>query len=55
VAQTLADNAAGRRDALSGVSTDEELVNLIQYQTAYQAAARIITTADEMLQTILNI
>lgn len=55
VAQTLADNAAMRRESLSGVNTDEELVSLIRYQTAYSAAARIITTADEMLQTILSI
>lgn len=55
VARTLADNAAARRESLGGVSTDEELVQLIRYQSAYQAAARVITTADELLQTLLAI
>lgn len=55
VARTLADNAASRRESLGGVSTDEELVKLIQYQSAYQAAARVITTADELLETLLAI
>lgn len=55
VAQSLRDGAASRRESLSGVSTDEELINLIQFQTTYQAAARIITTADELLQTVLSI
>lgn len=55
VASTLANNAASRRESLGGVSTDEELVKLIQYQSAYQAAARVITTADELLETLLTI
>jgi len=55
VARTLADNAASRRDSLAGVSTDEELVKLIQYQSSYQAAARVITTADELFQSLLAI
>ena len=38
----------------SGVSLDEETTNLIQYQHAYQAAARAITTQDSMLDTIIN-
>ncbi len=37
----------------SGVSTDEELVNLSQAQTAYAAAARIATTVNDMIQTLL--
>ena len=42
------------RESVSGVSIDEEMVNLVRYQNAYQAAAKLITTADEMMQTILN-
>lgn len=38
----------------SGVNLDEEMLNLLMYQRAYQGAARIITTADEMLQTLLQ-
>jgi flagellar hook-associated protein 1 FlgK len=41
--------------SLSGVSVDEELVQMIQFQTAYQAAARVVTAADEMLQSLLGI
>jgi flagellar hook-associated protein 1 FlgK len=36
------------------VSLDEEMINLIKFETAYNAAAKLITTADQMLQTILN-
>jgi len=42
------------RESVSGVSIDEEMVNLVKYQNAYQAAAKLITTADEMMQSILN-
>jgi len=42
------------RESISGVSIDEEMVNLVKYQNAYQAAAKLITTADEMMQAVLN-
>ena len=42
------------RESISGVSIDEETVNLIKYQNAYQAAAKLINTADEMMETILS-
>lgn len=41
------------RDATSGVSLDEEMANLIKFQHAYSAAAKLISTSDEMLQTLL--
>ncbi len=50
----LASQAELRRSSVSGVSIDEELVQLIRFQNAYSAAARLVTTADEMLQTILD-
>ena len=37
------------------MSLDEEAVNLMKQQTAYQAAARLITTVNEMMQTLLAI
>lgn len=42
------------RDATSGVSLDEEMANLIKFQHAYSAAAKLITTSDEMMQALLN-
>ncbi|HQY87080.1 MAG TPA: flagellar hook-associated protein FlgK [Tepidisphaeraceae bacterium] len=44
-----------QRDAVSGVSLDEEAIQLMQYQRAYQGAARLITTTNEMMQTLMNI
>lgn len=41
-------------DAITGVDTDEEMINLIEFQAAYEANAKMITAIDEMLQTILN-
>jgi flagellar hook-associated protein 1 FlgK len=43
-----------QRESVSGVSLDEEMINLIKFQNAYTAAARMITTADEMMQTIMQ-
>ncbi|MBU0720733.1 flagellar hook-associated protein FlgK [bacterium] len=41
--------------SVSKVSIDEEMTNLIKYQTSYGAAAKIITTIDQMMQTLLGI
>jgi len=43
------------RDSISGVSLDEEMSNLIKYEQAYQAASRMISVADELIQTVLNL
>ncbi len=42
------------RSSVSGVSLDEEMANMIQYQHAYQANAKIISTVDELLDLIIN-
>lgn len=42
------------RDAVSGVSLDEEMTNLIQFQHAYQANAKLISTVDELLDVVVN-
>jgi flagellar hook-associated protein 1 len=42
------------RESVSGVSLDEEMVNLIKFQHAYDAAAKLISTTDELLVTIIN-
>jgi len=44
-----------QRDAASGVSLDEEAVALLIYQRGFEAAARLITVADELMQTVLNL
>ena len=44
----------GKRQELSGVSLDEELTYLIKFQHAYNAAAKALTTADSMLNKIIN-
>jgi flagellar hook-associated protein 1 len=43
------------RDNSSSVSLDEEMTNLIKFQHAYAAAAKLITTADEMLEALLAV
>jgi len=43
-----------RRQSVTGVSLDEEMANLIKYQHSYSAAARMISTTDQMLDTIIN-
>ncbi|MGD8715929.1 MAG: flagellar hook-associated protein FlgK [Desulfobacterales bacterium] len=43
-----------QRQSISGVSLDEEMMNLVKFQHAYDSAAKLIATADEMMQTVLN-
>jgi flagellar hook-associated protein 1 FlgK len=42
------------RESNSGVSLDEELTNLVKYQRSYQASAKLITTATDMMDTIIG-
>ena len=42
------------RQSASGVSLDEEMVQLMRYQRAYEAAARLVSVVDEMLDTLIN-
>jgi flagellar hook-associated protein FlgK len=44
-----------RRSSISGVSIDEEMINLIKYQQAYAVSAKLISTLDQMLDVLVNI
>jgi flagellar hook-associated protein 1 FlgK len=51
---SMVNRLENQRQEISGVSLDEEMVNLVKFQHAYNAAAKIITTVDEMMQTLLG-
>jgi flagellar hook-associated protein 1 len=43
-----------QRESVNGVSLDEEAANMLKYQRSYQAAVRLMTTVDEMMDRIIN-
>jgi flagellar hook-associated protein 1 FlgK len=53
--ENLINELNNRREAVSGVSLDEEATDLIRFQRSYEAAARLIKVTDELLQTILEL
>lgn len=53
--QAILGQVTAQRDSYSGVSLDEEAISLMQYQKAYEAAARFLKIADEMTQTIISL
>ncbi|MDB5296533.1 MAG: FlgK, partial [Phycisphaerales bacterium] len=53
-AQGVVDTLSSQRESLSGVSLDEEAVNLMREQRAFQGAARLITAVNEMMDVVLN-
>jgi flagellar hook-associated protein 1 len=54
VEKTLLDNTVARRESLSGVNLDEEAADLIRFQQAYQALARIIQTSQTLFESLIN-
>jgi flagellar hook-associated protein 1 FlgK len=54
-ADTYATTLEGQKASISGVNLDEEAINMIQYQRAYQASAKFIATIVELLEILVNI
>lgn len=54
-ASVVRDSLEAQRAGVSGVSIDEESINLLNYQRQYQAAARLISLADELTKQLINL
>jgi flagellar hook-associated protein 1 FlgK len=52
--QLILTQLQDQRGSISGVSLNEEAANMIQFQRAFDAAARVVTTIDQMLATVIN-
>jgi flagellar hook-associated protein 1 FlgK len=50
---SMVQNLENYRQEVSGVSLDEEMINLVKYQHGYNAAAKLITTANEMIDSLI--
>lgn len=51
----LLTQMTNKREAISGVSIDEEMINLIKYQNGYNAAARLCSVASQLADTLINL
>ncbi|MEZ4253148.1 MAG: flagellar basal body rod C-terminal domain-containing protein [Polyangiales bacterium] len=54
-ASAAVDQVEALRESVSGVSVDEEMVDLVRFQRGYQAALKVVQTADEMLGELMNL
>ncbi|HAN10043.1 MAG TPA: flagellar hook-associated protein FlgK [Clostridiales bacterium] len=52
--EVLVNQIENKRNEIAGVSIDEEMTNIMKYQHAYNASARVVTMIDGMLDTIIN-
>jgi flagellar hook-associated protein 1 FlgK len=52
--QRIEQLVRSQRDAVSGVSLDEEMANLMKYQRAFQASSRVFETIDNLLDVVVN-
>ncbi|MDD4360268.1 MAG: flagellar hook-associated protein FlgK [Syntrophaceticus sp.] len=53
--EALVTQLNNRKESISGVSLDEEMTNMIQYQNAYMAAAKLVNVIDEMTRVLINL
>jgi flagellar hook-associated protein 1 FlgK len=54
IQQKATDSLDSSRQSYSGVNTDEEMASMVEFQHAYEAAARFMTAIDSMLDTLIN-
>ncbi|PID77958.1 MAG: flagellar hook-associated protein FlgK [Deltaproteobacteria bacterium] len=52
--ETMVQKLTDDRDSISGVSLDEEMINLMKFQHAYTVASKLLSVSDEMLQTLVS-
>jgi flagellar hook-associated protein 1 len=52
--KTILNNLSNLRESVSGINLDEEMANMVAFQHGYNAAARVISTMDKMLEVIIN-
>ncbi|MBX9840158.1 MAG: hypothetical protein K2X69_17805, partial [Silvanigrellaceae bacterium] len=53
--QIIYDRLKAQRESVAGVSLDDEAANLLKYQHLFTASSKVITTADEMYKTVLDL
>ena len=51
----MVNQLEAQRQSASGVNLDEEAVNMVQYQKSYEAAAKMISVASDLLDTLMGI
>ncbi len=51
---SIAKSLSDQRESVSGVSLDEEAANMVKFQRAYQASARMMSVMDDLLNTVIN-
>jgi flagellar hook-associated protein 1 FlgK len=51
----ILNNLTNQRESISGVSIDEEMINLIKYQMGYNAAGKLVQTTNDMLETLMGL
>jgi flagellar hook-associated protein FlgK len=54
IQQVITTQVDASRESVAGVNLDEEMTNMLSYQHAYSAAARLVTSIDEMLDQLIN-